>query len=214
MRLQHGQPPELSEREREDAMRVGEMVQLANITRDIEKDLRRGIAYDLALKVIWEHPFRRSARRTLPRGAGAAAPHGAHTNSRVRTHHRSDGVACVECGARVGGAHAAVHRAVFPRLRATRWHERVGWARLRPGAASARGSRGRLQSERAAGDHPRRARVPRRIAGSRPSGKLRLRLRADVNRRNPERQGCPAHVAESRRAHPLGQLRRRWEERD
>jgi phytoene/squalene synthetase len=34
-------PPDL----REDAMRVGELVQLANITRDIEKDLRRGIAY-------------------------------------------------------------------------------------------------------------------------------------------------------------------------
>lgn len=30
---------------RRDAMAVGEMVQLANITRDIEKDLRRGIAY-------------------------------------------------------------------------------------------------------------------------------------------------------------------------
>ncbi len=35
---------------REDAMRVGEMVQLANIMRDIEKDLRRGVAYDPRLR--------------------------------------------------------------------------------------------------------------------------------------------------------------------
>ncbi|MFQ5742168.1 MAG: squalene/phytoene synthase family protein [Acidobacteriota bacterium] len=33
-----------------DAMTVGEMVQLANVTRDIEKDLRRGIAYHPLLK--------------------------------------------------------------------------------------------------------------------------------------------------------------------
>jgi phytoene/squalene synthetase len=39
-------PPEIEE----NAMQVGEMIQLANVTRDIEKDLRRGIAYhpDLA----------------------------------------------------------------------------------------------------------------------------------------------------------------------
>ncbi|MHC4577248.1 MAG: squalene/phytoene synthase family protein [Planctomycetota bacterium] len=40
--LQGGElPPALYE----DAMTVGEMVQLANVTRDIEKDLRRGVAY-------------------------------------------------------------------------------------------------------------------------------------------------------------------------
>jgi len=50
LRLEYGAPPELSAEEREDAMRVGEMVQLANITRDVEKDLRRGIAYDVALR--------------------------------------------------------------------------------------------------------------------------------------------------------------------
>jgi phytoene/squalene synthetase len=50
MRLEYGSPAELSPEEREDAMRVGEMVQLANITRDVEKDLRRGIAYDAALR--------------------------------------------------------------------------------------------------------------------------------------------------------------------
>jgi phytoene/squalene synthetase len=50
LRLEYGAAPELSPEEREDAMRVGEMVQLANITRDIEKDLRRGIAYDAALQ--------------------------------------------------------------------------------------------------------------------------------------------------------------------
>ena len=35
--------------ERETAMRVGEMVQLANISRDIEKDLERGVVYDRRL---------------------------------------------------------------------------------------------------------------------------------------------------------------------
>ncbi len=37
--------------EREDAMLAGEFIQLANVTRDIEKDLRRGIAYDPRLAV-------------------------------------------------------------------------------------------------------------------------------------------------------------------
>jgi phytoene/squalene synthetase len=50
LRLQYGAKPALSPGEREDAMRVGEMVQLANITRDVEKDLRRGIAYDPSLR--------------------------------------------------------------------------------------------------------------------------------------------------------------------
>jgi len=49
LRLHYGQTPTLSASEREDAMRVGELVQLANVTRDIEKDLRRGIAYDASL---------------------------------------------------------------------------------------------------------------------------------------------------------------------
>jgi hypothetical protein len=43
-----GQP--LDPDERGHAMRVGEMVQLANVTRDVEKDLRRGIAYDASLR--------------------------------------------------------------------------------------------------------------------------------------------------------------------
>lgn len=50
MRLAHGAPPQLAEHEREHAMRVGEMVQLANITRDLEKDLQRGVAYDTGLR--------------------------------------------------------------------------------------------------------------------------------------------------------------------
>ena len=50
LRVQAGQSPDLTEAERENAMRVGELVQLANVTRDIEKDLKRGIAYDAALR--------------------------------------------------------------------------------------------------------------------------------------------------------------------
>jgi len=40
---------EVTEGLREDCLVAGEMVQLANITRDIEKDLRRGVAYHPAL---------------------------------------------------------------------------------------------------------------------------------------------------------------------
>lgn len=50
MKLAQGAPPELAPDEQEHAMRVGEMVQLANITRDVEKDLRRGVAYDARLR--------------------------------------------------------------------------------------------------------------------------------------------------------------------
>ena len=50
LRLRYGLEPALTAAEREDAMRVGEMIQLANITRDVEKDLRRGVAYDVALR--------------------------------------------------------------------------------------------------------------------------------------------------------------------
>jgi phytoene/squalene synthetase len=67
MRIAHGAPPQLAPREREDAMRVGEMVQLANITRDVEKDLRRGVAYDPSLReflgVETAHDDRRLAER-------------------------------------------------------------------------------------------------------------------------------------------------------
>ena len=50
IRLAHGVRPQLTPDEREEAMRVGELVQLANVTRDVEKDLRRGIAYDDSLR--------------------------------------------------------------------------------------------------------------------------------------------------------------------
>jgi phytoene/squalene synthetase len=41
---------ELTARAREDAFLVSEMIQLANVSRDIERDLKRGIAYHPALK--------------------------------------------------------------------------------------------------------------------------------------------------------------------
>ncbi len=40
----------VSEQLREDCLRAGQMVQLANVTRDIEKDLRRGVSYHPALR--------------------------------------------------------------------------------------------------------------------------------------------------------------------
>jgi len=50
LRIGYGAPADLAADEREHAMRVGELIQLANVTRDVEKDLRRGIAYDAALR--------------------------------------------------------------------------------------------------------------------------------------------------------------------
>ena len=50
LRLNSGASPELASDERERAMRIGEMAQLANVTRDVEKDLRRGISYDASLR--------------------------------------------------------------------------------------------------------------------------------------------------------------------
>jgi phytoene/squalene synthetase len=47
--LLQGKSPDLTPEQRETAMRAGEFVQLANITRDVEKDLARGIAYDISL---------------------------------------------------------------------------------------------------------------------------------------------------------------------
>jgi phytoene/squalene synthetase len=50
LRLNSGRDTILDDEERERAMRVGEMAQLANVTRDVEKDLRRGISYDASLR--------------------------------------------------------------------------------------------------------------------------------------------------------------------
>jgi phytoene/squalene synthetase len=50
LQLNNGQTPVLAADERERAMHVGEMAQLANVTRDVEKDLRRGISYDASLR--------------------------------------------------------------------------------------------------------------------------------------------------------------------
>lgn len=50
LRLHGGDSRQLESFERERAMRIGEMAQLANVTRDVEKDLRRGISYDASLR--------------------------------------------------------------------------------------------------------------------------------------------------------------------
>jgi phytoene/squalene synthetase len=50
IRLHNGEPTSVPSDYREQIMRVGEMTQLANVTRDVEKDLRRGISYDSSLR--------------------------------------------------------------------------------------------------------------------------------------------------------------------
>ena len=59
----------LDEEERANAMRVGEMVQLANITRDIEKDLSRGVVYDPRLHESQDSDTVRLVRDDLMRMA-------------------------------------------------------------------------------------------------------------------------------------------------
>jgi phytoene/squalene synthetase len=46
----------LTEAEEADAMAVAELLQLANVTRDIEKDLRRGVGYHPDLRPYLGHP--------------------------------------------------------------------------------------------------------------------------------------------------------------
>ena len=50
LKLNSGRETTLAADEHERAMQVGEMAQLANVTRDVEKDLRRGISYDASLR--------------------------------------------------------------------------------------------------------------------------------------------------------------------
>ncbi|HSR51499.1 MAG TPA: squalene/phytoene synthase family protein [Acidobacteriota bacterium] len=54
MSLYYHDEADLTPLQRENALLAGEMVQLANITRDIEKDLRRGVAYHPHLKPALE----------------------------------------------------------------------------------------------------------------------------------------------------------------
>ena len=60
--------------ERLNAMRVGEMVQLANITRDIEKDLSRGVMYDPRLQRSQDSETIRAVREDLMRLALERVP--------------------------------------------------------------------------------------------------------------------------------------------
>ncbi|MEM8883593.1 MAG: squalene/phytoene synthase family protein [Planctomycetota bacterium] len=64
----------LNDRETEVAMRVGEMVQLANITRDVEKDHARGVVYDERLNAGADEATVRAVRLDFLRLALERAP--------------------------------------------------------------------------------------------------------------------------------------------
>jgi phytoene/squalene synthetase len=49
LRGARGLDPDLPQDRRAPALEVGELIQLANVCRDVEKDLRRGVAYDASL---------------------------------------------------------------------------------------------------------------------------------------------------------------------
>ena len=65
---------QLDSHERETAMQVSEMVQLANITRDIEKDLDRGVAYDSRLVDAPDETVIHTVREDMMRLALNRAP--------------------------------------------------------------------------------------------------------------------------------------------
>jgi phytoene/squalene synthetase len=69
LRFTYGADAALDSGEHEAAMQVGEMVQLANITRDVEKDLGRGIAYDASRR----EDLGQDPRRGAPTDAGLVA---------------------------------------------------------------------------------------------------------------------------------------------
>lgn len=83
VRLHNGDPITVPADYREEIMRVGEMTQLANVTRDVEKDLRRGISYDSSLRADLGREVQgdagamervRTVRRRLLRAALERAP--------------------------------------------------------------------------------------------------------------------------------------------
>ena len=84
LRLNQGDMTALAEHEREGAMHIGQMAQLANVTRDVEKDLRRGISYDPLLRADLGRDVNgdasamervRTVRERLLRTALLRAPH-------------------------------------------------------------------------------------------------------------------------------------------
>ncbi|MFQ5555043.1 MAG: squalene/phytoene synthase family protein [Acidimicrobiia bacterium] len=112
---------EPSAADRADAFAVSEMIQLANITRDIERDLRRGIAYHPLLaphvggKTVSEQAAAvRLVRRTLTRRALERAP-------AFRRLYESSGVQ-----GRPGARLAAVLMLLFTDLHYRRMARRVG----------------------------------------------------------------------------------------
>jgi phytoene/squalene synthetase len=93
VRLHNGEPTSVPSDYREQIMRVGEMTQLANVTRDVEKDLRRGISYDSSLRNDLGHEVRgdasamervRAVRRRLLRVALERAPEYRHVIEGMR----------------------------------------------------------------------------------------------------------------------------------
>jgi phytoene/squalene synthetase len=93
VRLHNGDPDAVPSDYRERVMRVGEMTQLANVTRDVEKDLRRGISYDASLRDDLGHEVHgdagamervRAVRRRLLRVALSRAPDYKHVINGMR----------------------------------------------------------------------------------------------------------------------------------
>ena len=106
-------PGGVTEARRRDAMAVSEMIQLANITRDIERDAERGIAYHPALRPLLSgardggslEAVRSVREELLVRALGRASAYRRLCRAQVREIQR--------CSGR-GGFDALVHRSVLP----------------------------------------------------------------------------------------------------
>ncbi len=98
-----------------DALEVSELIQLANITRDIEKDLRRGVAYHPALRAYLgsEERERGCGGRRSSRPDRARHP----TGALIPPPGRRGGPPPSQPGPGRRSADGAVHRPSLPRLR-------------------------------------------------------------------------------------------------
>ena len=101
---------------RRDALEVSELIQLANITRDIEKDLRAGGRLPPRPQGISRLEWRRSHRRCGGGGPARSDTAGHQACRFLPPSGRRSRPASIESGPRRCGPHGPVHRSSLPGL--------------------------------------------------------------------------------------------------
>ena len=200
LRLRYGSRTDLTPAEREDAMLVGEMVQLANVTRDIEKDLRRGVAYDALLRHDLGRDVRRErdpalearvrdVRRRLVLMALTLAPAYRRVVASIPLPRTSVARASAVVMFLFTERHFR-HDAMRAGLPAWDGPDSVLAVLMRSWPAT-------FSAARAEAEMQRIEAAFRGLAGSQQPSAGELHANADVNRRDTERERLPAHVAKA-----------------